>query len=229
MNQEEDMDLGRSFKYMFEDEGWISKVLIGGIQGIIPIVNFVVYGYMLEIIHNVAAGQELPLPKWDEFGTKFMKGLMVFLASLIYALPIIVLSIVFAIVSAVIGAGASSSSRDASNAAGGIIGLCAVVYYCVVFIYALLVYGFLFVPGLMRYADGGEFGVFFQFGQNWSLVSSNLGGYVVMILVSVVALIVAEIVGTIACGIGLLFTMFWAYLVSGHLMGQYWKENKVRV
>jgi hypothetical protein len=223
------MDIGRSFKYMFEDEGWISKVLIGGILGIIPIVNFVVYGYFLDVIRNVAGGQELPLPSWDDFGGKFMKGLMVFLASLIYALPIIVLSILLAIVTAVLGAGASSSSRDASGAAGGLIGVCLLVYYCVIFLYSLIVYGFLFVPALMRYADNGQFGVFFQFGQNWGIVSPNLGGYIVMILVAIVAAIAAEIVGTIACGIGLLFTMFWAYLVSGHLMGQYWKESKVRV
>jgi hypothetical protein len=144
-------------------------------------------------------------------------------------LPIIVLSILLAIVSAVLGAGASSSSRDASGAAGGLIGICLLVYYCVIFLYSLLAYGFLFAPGMMRYADSSEFGVFFQFGRNWGLVSSNLGGYIVMILVSIVALIAAEIVGTIACGIGILFTIFWAYLVTGHLMGQYWKENKVRV
>ena len=223
------MDIGRSFKYMFEDQSWITKVLIGGILGIIPIVNFVTYGYLLLIIRNVSNDQELPLPDWDDFGGKFMKGLMVFLASLIYALPIIVLSIVFAVLTAIVGAGASNSGRDASGAAGGIIGLCAVVYYCVLFLYSIVAYGFLFTPGMMRYAEAGEFGVFFQFAQNWGIVSSNLGGYIVMILVAMVAGIAAEIVGAIACGIGIIFTMFWACLVAGHLMGQYWKESRAKV
>jgi len=48
------MDIGRSFKFMFEDEGWITKILIGGILGLIPIVNFVIYGYQLEVIKNVS-------------------------------------------------------------------------------------------------------------------------------------------------------------------------------
>ena len=223
------MDIGRSFKYMFEDQSWITKVLIGGILGIIPIVNFVAYGYLLLIIRNVSNDQELPLPDWDDFGGKFMKGLMVFLASLIYALPIIALSIVFAIVTAIVGAGASNSGRDASGAAGGIIGICALVYYCVLFLYSIVAFGFLFAPGLMRYAESGEFGVFFQFGRNWSVVSSNLGGYIVMILVAMVAGVAAEIVGVIACGIGIIFTLFWAYLVAGHLMGQYWKESRAKI
>jgi hypothetical protein len=221
------MDIGRSFKYMFEDESWISKILIGGILGIIPIVNFVVYGYMLDVIRNVAANQELPLPNWEDFGGKFVKGLMVFIASLIYAIPVIVLSIIYAIVVAIAGGAAGSSSRDAAGAAGGLIGLCTLVFYCVIFIYSIVVYGFLFIPAMMRYAEQSEFGLFFQFAENWRMVSVNLGGYIVMVLVYVVAMIVAEIVGSIACGIGIIFTIFWAQLVGSHLMGQYLKENRI--
>ena len=32
------MDIGKAFSYVFEDEGWISKVLIGGLLIWIPIV-----------------------------------------------------------------------------------------------------------------------------------------------------------------------------------------------
>ena len=220
------MDIGRAFKFMFEDEGWISKVLIGGILGIIPIVNFVVYGYQLEIIRNVAEGRDLPLPDWDDFGGKFVKGLMIFLASLIYSIPLIVLGIAVAIVTAVAGGAVSSSGRDAAGAAGGIAGLCMIVFYCVALIYAVIVYGFIMLPGLMRYAETGEFGAFFRFGENLRVATSNLGAYIVMLLVYIVAVIAAEIVGTIACGIGIIFTIFWAYLVGSHLLGQYWREHR---
>jgi len=222
------MDIGRAFKYMFEDEGWISKVLIGGILGIIPIVNFVIYGYQLEVIRKVASDQELPLPAWDDFGGKFVKGLMVAIAAFIYALPLIVLGIIVAIVAAVAGGAASSSSSDASGAAGGIVGICMIAYYCIVFLYALVVYGFILLPGMMRYADTSEFGAFFKFGENLRVATSNLGSYIVMILVFMVAAVVAEIVGAIACGIGIIFTLFWVQLVGGHLFGQFWKEAKAR-
>jgi len=42
------MDIGRAFKFMFDDESWITKILLGGILGLVPILNFVLYGYQLE-------------------------------------------------------------------------------------------------------------------------------------------------------------------------------------
>jgi hypothetical protein len=224
------MDIGRSFKYMFDDESWITKILIGGILGLIPIVNFVIYGYQLEVIKNVAQDQDLPLPDWDDFGGKFVKGLMVMIASFIYSLPLILVGVVYFVAVMVIGGGAASTgSDDVSGAAGGAFAICTMAFYCIAFLYGIIVYGFIFIPGMMRYAQEEEFGAFFKFGENLRVATSNLGGYIVMLLVMLVAGIVAELVGVIACGIGILFTLFWSILVSGHLFGQYWKENKAAV
>ena len=224
------MDIGRSFKFMFEDEGWITKILIGGILGLIPIVNFVIYGYQLEVIKNVSQDQDLPLPDWGDFGGKFIKGLMVVIASFIYSLPLILVGIVYFVMMMIIGGGAASTgSEDMSGAAGGMFAICTIAFYCVAFLYSIIVYGFILIPGVMRYADEEEFGAFFKFGENLRVATSNLGSYIVMLLVIIVAGIVAEIVGIIACGIGLLFTIFWAMLVAGHLFGQFWKEHKATV
>jgi hypothetical protein len=224
------MDIGRSFKFMFDDESWITKILIGGVLGLIPIVNFVIYGYQLEVIKNVSQDQDLPLPDWDDFGGKFIKGLMVTIASFIYSLPLILVGVVYFVGLMVIGGGAASTgSDDVSGAAGGAFAICTMAFYCIVFLYSIIVYGFIFVPGMMRYAEEEEFGAFFKFGENLRVATSNLGGYIVMLLVILVAGIVAEIVGVIACGVGILFTLFWAILVSGHLFGQYWKENKAAI
>ena len=224
------MDIGRSFKFMFEDEGWITKILIGGILGLIPIVNFVIYGYQLEVIKNVSQDQDLPLPDWDDFGGKFIKGLMVVIASFIYSLPLILVGIVYFVVMMIVGGGAASTgSEDVSGAAGGIFAICSIAFYCVAFLYSIIVYGFIFVPGVMRYAEEEEFGAFFKFGENLRVATSNLGSYIVMLLVIMLAGIVAEVVGVIACGIGILFTIFWAILVSGHLFGQFWKEHKATI
>ena len=35
------MDIGKAFSFVFEDERWVSKVLLGGLFMIIPIVNYV--------------------------------------------------------------------------------------------------------------------------------------------------------------------------------------------
>ena len=224
------MDIGRSFKFMFEDEGWITKILIGGILGLIPIVNFVIYGYQLEVIKNVSQDQDLPLPDWDDFGGKFIKGLMVVIASFIYSLPLILVGIVYFVVMMIVGGGAASTgSEDMSGAAGGVFAICSIAFYCVAFLYSVIVYGFIFIPGVMRYAEEEEFGAFFKFGENLRVATSNLGSYIVMLLVIMLAGIVAEVVGVIACGIGILFTIFWAILVSGHLFGQFWKEHKATI
>ena len=224
------MDIGRSFKFMFEDEGWITKILIGGILGLIPIVNFVIYGYQLEVIKNVSQDQDLPLPDWDDFGGKFIKGLMVVIASFIYSLPLILVGVVYFVVMMIVGGGAASTgSEDMSGAAGGVFAICSIAFYCVAFLYSVIVYGFIFIPGVMRYAEEEEFGAFFKFGENLRVATSNLGSYIVMLLVIMLAGIVAEVVGVIACGIGILFTIFWAILVSGHLFGQFWKEHKATI
>lgn len=216
------MDIGRSFKYMFEDEGWIMKVVIGGILGIIPIVNFITLGYMVEVIRQVSNGQELPLPDWEDFGGKFMKGLMVVIGYLIYSIPLIVLYVIVAIITAIVG-GMSGSNSDS---AGGIVGICWAALSCVAFLYSVVVYGLLIPPALMRYAETSELNAFFRFGENWRVVTSNLGPYLVMLLVIIGASLVAQIVGTIACVIGILFTAFWSYLVMAHLMGQYWQQQR---
>ena len=90
------MDIGRSFTYMFEDQDWIKKILIGGVVSLVPVVNFAALGYFIEALKNTVEGRELPLPEWDDFGGKFMKGLMAGIASFLYMLPImIVVGIVF--------------------------------------------------------------------------------------------------------------------------------------
>ena len=222
------MDIGRAFKFMFDDESWITKILLGGILGLVPILNFVVYGYQLEVVKNVAQGQELPLPEWGEdFGGKFMKGLMVVIASFIYSLPLLVLWVIYFVAMLAMGGTASGSSSDQmSGAAGGMLAICSIVFYCIFFLYSVIVYGFVLVPGMMRYAVEEEFGAFFKFGENLRVATSNLGSYIVMLLVLILAALVAEIVGLIACGIGILFTMFWYVMVSGHLFGQFWRQHQ---
>ncbi len=211
------MNIGRSFTFMFDDEEWIKKILIGGILWIIPIVNFVVFGYFIDTLKNVIAGQELPLPELD-FGDQFMKGLMVFLASLIYAIPIIALSIVIAIVTAIMG-GAGGDTAE------GVAGLCALGGNCIIFIYALAI-SIILPAACIHYANSGEFGAFFRFGEIISLITSNLGSYIVVLLVAWVASMVAGLVGSIACLIGVIFTSFWSYLVFAHLFGQYYTSTQ---
>jgi hypothetical protein len=85
------MDIGSSFTYMFEDESWIKKILIGGIVSLVPIVNFAALGYVVEVIRNVRDGRPTPLPEWDDFGQYFMNGLWLAIIGLVYSIPFLLL------------------------------------------------------------------------------------------------------------------------------------------
>src|ERR671912_200710 len=83
------MDAERSFTFPFEDKEWISKLGLGAIISLVPILNFAWSGYLVDIIRNVMNDDPYPLPTWDDLGKKFREGLILFGAGLIYALPIL--------------------------------------------------------------------------------------------------------------------------------------------
>ena len=124
------LDIGRSFTYMFEDESWIMKIVIGGILSIIPIVNFMVFGYVLEALKRAADDMDVPLPEWDDFGGMFMKGLMVFVIGLVYSIP--------AIVVWCCSFGLLPLMGD-SDTLGTLVGLASTCGSCLVFIWAIVV------------------------------------------------------------------------------------------
>ncbi len=203
------MDIGSSFTYMFEDENWLKKVLIGGIVAIIPIVNFAAIGYLVQIIRNVRDGHPLPLPEWDQFGAYFMDGLWIFLIILVYLIPLILLACIQGI-----GTAALSSNKDAESALT-IVSSC---FSCLMAVWGLLV-GALSPAVLIRYAEVGEFMAGFRFGEIFSVITANIGSYVIVLLLWWVASFIGEL-GIILCVIGVIFTAFWANLVGGNLIGQ---------
>ena len=208
------MDYGKAVKYMFDDKDWLKKILIGGVLNIIPIVNFIPVGYGLRTLKAVGEGKDTPLPEWDDWGGDFMKGLLVAVAGLVYAIPIIVLAILSVIVAAI--AGGSGSSSDA---AGGFAALCMTGISCLNVLWGIAMA--LFLPAaILKFVKVGEFGAFFRFGEIWDFIKSNLGDYIIALLVAWLAAVVASVVGSIACGIGVLFTSFWAILVAANLFGQ---------
>jgi hypothetical protein len=195
---------------MFQDENWIKKILIGGIVAIIPIVNFAALGYMVQVIRNVRAGTPLPLPEWDDFGRYFMDGLWVFLIFLVWAIPIIILACIQGIVGAAVG----QSTEDMQGALSAV----SVCFSCLIGLWGLVLA--VFSPAiLIRYAEVGQFAAGFRFSELFSLISANVGSYIIVLLLWWVASLIASF-GVILCVIGIIFTQFWAYLVGGNLLGQ---------
>ena len=204
------MDIAKAFTYIFDDESWITKILIGGILGIIPIVNFAVFGYMVETLRNVAQGLERPLPEWSGFGEKFVKGLMVLVIGFIYSIPLFLLMGCFWAATLAVG-GAEGNQEN-------LLALLSIVQGCLALPYGLVI-GVLLPAILVNYAVTGELGSAFRFGELFGFITGNLGNYIIAILLTWLAGLIASL-GVIACGVGVLFTSFWGNLVMAHLYGQ---------
>ena len=208
------MDLERAFKFPFDDEEWLQKLLIGGVLNVIPIANLATLGYGLRALKNVTEGEDTPLPTWSEFGDHFVKGLLAFLAVVIYWLPMQVVLCVGGLLDSAIAGGYDSGP--------GIFGIC---FGILGFVYGILM-SIVLVAALTKFAREGEFAAFFRFGEILRYITANLGNLILAWIVAVLVYIAASIVGGLVCGIGLLLTMPWAMLAAAHLFGQVYRESQ---
>ncbi len=214
------MDIGSAFTFMFDDQDWIKKIAIGG--GItlgalilspilIGLALFLpISGYMLETLKNVRDGRPLPLPEWTDFGYLFSKGLIVFVIGLAYNLPAILVSCA--------SAGANIAAPELDPDIAETLAYVSVCLSCLQIILSLL--GSALLPAaLIRYAQYDTLGSAFQFGEIFSFITGNIGDYIIAVLLSWVAGLIAGF-GVILCLIGVFFTGFWSVLVAGNLYGQ---------
>lgn len=208
------MDIAKAFSFVFEDERWVSKVLIGGLLIFIPFINFAALGYTIKVAQNVAQGNPQPLPEWGEFGEHFMRGLHWVAIAIVYTLPAILLIVLFSCITIAV----SGASGEPSSEAGGAIATLTVCLVPLIVIVAL-VGGIASYSALARYIATNTFSEAFKFREVLAGLRKNLGDWVMLLLVVILAGIVANI-GAIACFIGVLFTSFYAQCVVGHALGQ---------
>ncbi len=86
------MDIVRAFTHPFDDKDWLKKTAIGGVVMLIPVVDFIGVGFGFRHLRDLLDGKETPLPEWDDWGGDFKLGLYPALASLIYMIPMWLLS-----------------------------------------------------------------------------------------------------------------------------------------
>jgi hypothetical protein len=217
------MDLSRALSYITDDEDWLKKLAIGGLLSLIPVVGqFWAGGYALQVLKNIIAGKESPLPELtDDFGDKLIHGLVVWAITTIYALPMIVLGIFAGIV---IGLITAPMDSDVAGVVSALTGTCAGLIGLVFFV----AYGLFYPYVLGAYAETGQFGDAFQFSKIWTMVKANIGQTLLTLLVMAVVGAVAGSIGAAVCGIGAAFTGFYAQLVSSFLYGKLYSQTKAK-
>ncbi len=206
------MDLGKAFSFPFDDEQWVSSILICGLLLLVPVLGaFLLIGYMLETARNVAMGSPRPLPKWNNFGEKLSLGFAGFVISLVYALPLAVLASLVACVA--VGLGSAAGEDGAAAVVAGLT-LCLVP---LIILLALIIQPII-LAAMARYLQTGSLGSAFQVGEVIGMVRADLSGWVVMFLLYLLCSIVGSL-GSIII-IGFIFTLPYSQAVFGHLLGQ---------
>lgn len=84
------LDLNGVLKFPFADKRWPAKVVIGSLLAVIPIVNFLVMGYLFRIYQLGIRKEARQLPEWssDQLMSYFILGVAGTLAGIIYAIPL---------------------------------------------------------------------------------------------------------------------------------------------
>jgi hypothetical protein len=211
------MDFGKAFSFPFEDPDWAKKILIPALISLIPILGQIyVIGWALGVTRRVIRHDPTPLPELD-FGQQFMDGLKAFVIGLVYALPIILVSIPLAIAT-----GMASSGNVDQETAGTLIAIVSVCCYGIIFIYSLLM-AFVIPAAYARMVAEENLGAAFRFNDVFGLVRTAPGPYLMVLLGSILTGIIAGL-GTILCVIGVVLTYTYAMAVNGHLYGQAYNE-----
>ncbi|MGD9145422.1 MAG: DUF4013 domain-containing protein, partial [Anaerolineae bacterium] len=99
------MDIGKSFTFVFEDDAWITKLLLAAailLLGVlfswlllIPLILALALlgGYGVAITRQVIGGELNKLPEWDDWGALIADGLKVIVVGIVYALPLIIIAL----------------------------------------------------------------------------------------------------------------------------------------
>ena len=213
MNNNQSLDVGRALSFMFEEQDWVMKLIITIVMLFLSffiLPYFILQGYIIDIIRRVGRNQTPELPVWEDWGKYLSEGFMAAIALLVYALPMVLF-----VCCAVFPLAALGEAGGEEVAPLIVLIMCCLMVFA--FIMQLGVY-LIYYAGLVRYADTGNFSVFFQFGQLWGFVRENLNNYGLALLITIGA-------GMIGGFVPILGSV-WAMLVSAHLFGQVLRSTK---
>lgn len=174
---EEFMDIEKSFAFPFEDKEWTRKLGLGAIISIVPILNFAWTGYMVGIIRNVMDNVTEPLPSWDDLGKRFMDGLILFAAGLVYALPmLLLLCLPLGMLASAGVLSGNSNMEDIARTMGGAGGVLLSCLLCVFFLYGIVL-SIIYPAILVMFAREGTFASCFKFSEVFGMIGRNAGPF----------------------------------------------------
>ncbi len=221
------MDVGKAFKYVFDDERWVGKLGLGALVSFFIVTIPLLIGWMIGIVRNVMNDEETPMPEWSDWGKLFMDGLKIIVAQFIYTLPIWIIMCIAGIATGGLTSVADSGGGDVLGALGAVtIGLMV----CLLLLFSIALF-FLSPAIVIQYVlTGDDFGACFRFGEVWRIARDNIANILIVFLVtfgiSIAFSLVATVLNIIPCLGQIVFFIlalfFGPYMsaVTGHLYGQ---------
>jgi hypothetical protein len=207
------MDIGKAVRFVFEDEQWANKLLLGAAVSLVPLFGSIaVTGYAIAVLRNVEAGKSRPLPDWDELGRYFVDGLIFWVATLIYSIPFLILACPMALVW--ILPAVAGDNQDLTAALASVAGILTAGLACLALIYAILLW--LLTPVLqIRYAETGNLASCLRFGEVFRFLFDNIGSIIIaQALVWLGGLVVTGVLGTIIGALSLIPICGWVVAIA---------------
>jgi hypothetical protein len=216
------MDIGKAFTFIGDDPRWLTKLLIGGVLGfavalsIVTVIGWlvplaIIYGYLVRLTRNVIAGEERPLPEWEDWGGLLRDGVGAFLPQLILGLALVPAMLV-CLLPGIVLVTVESATTSAIGVALLVVGIIALIALGLILALAQpLIVG--------HYAATGSVRAALQLGDLAAMLRPSVITYLVVMLLGIVTEMIGGL-GMLALGVGLPFTLFYAALVNHHLYGQ---------
>jgi len=201
------VDVKEAFGFVFRSRNWFGRLAVDALcllffwLFLIPL--FILLGYFVETARTISRG-ERELPPWTDVGTKLREGFVLAVVLFIWGLPGAILSGGSYSMNCV-GSSCTYYTPSALAPLGGL--------------YSLLL-AFLTAAIWSQYLEGG-FGAAFDFRAIFRRAGLYPGMTVMVWLMASVVAAIIGLLGVIVVGIGLLFTLPYAFAVSANLYGQF--------
>jgi hypothetical protein len=205
------VDVGEAFGFVFRSHNWFGRLAVGALcllffwLFLIPV--FILLGYSVETARTISRGGR-ELPPWTDVGTKLREGFVLAVVLFIWGLPGSILSSVGGSTVHCVGSSCSYTPSALAPLGG---------------LYSLFL-AFLTAAIWSQYLEGG-FGAAFDFRAVFRRAFLRPGMTVLVWLMSIVAAIIGGL-GVIIVGIGLLFTLPYAFAVTANLYGQFCQRTQ---